>query len=54
MVASLFAGFNMIYYSVREILGEPVSLQKIVLKDAVEFKRYWGGVGIAEFEYAII
>jgi carbamoyl-phosphate synthase large subunit len=54
MVASLFAGFNMIYYSVKEILGERVHLQNIKLTDKSEFKRYWGGVGMVERKYAVI
>jgi carbamoyl-phosphate synthase large subunit len=54
MVASLFAGFNMIYYSVKEILGEEVPNENIKLKDKTVFKRFWGGVGISEENYSII
>jgi carbamoyl-phosphate synthase large subunit len=48
MVASLFAGFNMIYYSVKEVLGEEVTLENVTLTNNSEFKRYWGGVGMLE------
>jgi carbamoyl-phosphate synthase large subunit len=54
MVASLFAGFNMIYYSVKEILGEEVRIENIKLKDKTVFKRFWGGVGIVGENYSII
>lgn len=54
MVASLFAGFNMIYYSVKEVLGEEVNLGNIKLIDKSEFKRYWGGVGMVDGKYSIL
>ena len=46
MVVSLFAGFNMIYNSVREAAGLGVDLSDIKLKDGLRFRRYWGGVAI--------
>jgi len=48
MVTSTFAGFNMIYYSIKEVLGKGVDLKNIKIKNGVEFKRYWGGIGIDE------
>lgn len=50
MVVSTFAGFNMIYYAVKEALGFQVNLNNIKLIDGLQFKRYWGGVGIAKDE----
>lgn len=44
MVVSMFAGFNVIYNSVLEALGEDVNT-KFQIKE-VEFKRYWGGIAI--------
>lgn len=44
MVFSVYAGFNMIYYSVIEALGMPVKVESFTLNDKVKFKRYWGGV----------
>jgi carbamoyl-phosphate synthase large subunit len=46
MVASTFAGFNMIYYSVKQALGQNVELNDINIKNNVKFKRYWGGIGL--------
>lgn len=54
MVASVFAGFNMIYYAVKECLGEEVNLDAVRLIDKSEFKRYWGGIGISENGYSVI
>ena len=54
MVASLFAGFNMIYYSVKEVLGEEVPLENVRLTDKSEFKRYWGGVGMLGDKHFLI
>jgi carbamoyl-phosphate synthase large subunit len=49
MVASLFAGANLIWWSILEVLGQPLeSLPP--LSDRVRFVRYWGGVGISENE----
>lgn len=47
MVVSTFAGFNMIYYAIKQALGFKVDLRQIKVKDKVQFKRYWGGLGIA-------
>ena len=46
MVASVFAGFNLIYFSVMEALGEKVNVDNLKLKDGLRFKRYWGGVAV--------
>ena len=43
MVASYFAGFNIIYNSVKRFLGEDIKITKKQYKE-IEFKRYWGGV----------
>ena len=48
MITTTFAGFNMIYYSVKEALGEEVNLENIKIKNGIEFKRYWGGIGLDE------
>jgi carbamoyl-phosphate synthase large subunit len=45
MVTSVFAGFNLIYYSVLEAMGIP-ALCNPNIEDGVEFKRYWGGIAI--------
>ena len=43
MVASVFSGANVIWYAVRELLGDPVTgLSEPV--HASEFLRYWGGI----------
>lgn len=47
MVVSAFAGFNMIYYAVKEALGFHVDIYNVELIDGLQFKRYWGGIGIA-------
>jgi len=47
MVASCFAGVNIIWMAVREALGHPVEPGSWTLRPA-EFVRYWGGVGIAD------
>ncbi len=46
MVASTFAGFNMIYYAVKLALGQDIELKDLNIKNNVEFKRYWGGIGL--------
>lgn len=53
MIAAAAAGCNMIYYSVLEALN-PGGIYQINLKDKVEFKRYWGGVGIDQQNNVII
>lgn len=46
MVASVFAGVNVIWLGVKELLGESVSDLPGPLR-AARFYRYWGGVGVA-------
>jgi len=46
MVTSVFAGFNMVYQSVIQCLGLPVVCDQALVKDNVQFKRYWGGISI--------
>jgi carbamoyl-phosphate synthase large subunit len=46
MVTSTFAGFNMIYYAVKEALGKEVSIENVEIVNGVSFKRYWGGIGV--------
>jgi hypothetical protein len=46
MVASYFAGFNMIYYSVKEALHKNSEFDRLQINDNIKFKRYWGGIGI--------
>ncbi len=53
MIAAAAAGCNMIYYSVLEALN-PGGTYEFNLKDKVEFKRYWGGVGIDQQNNVII
>ena len=45
MIASTFAGFNMIYFAIKSALGEKIN-PKFTINDGVRFIRYWGGVGI--------
>ena len=51
MVAATFAGFNIIYASVQEALGSKIRFKSIKLIDNVEFKRYWGGIGIVNGKF---
>lgn len=46
MVASVFTGANVIWMSVRELLGIPVTAAPEHLRQA-EFFRYWGGIGVS-------
>jgi len=48
MVAAVFAGCNVIWYAVKEAIGETVTVTKSMLNDGVEFIRYWGGIAIDE------
>jgi carbamoyl-phosphate synthase large subunit len=48
MVTSVFAGFNLIYYSAMEALGEPARIGASNLEQGLKFKRYWGGVAVDE------
>ena len=46
MVASVFSGANVIWFGVRELLGDPVCALARPLQ-ASEFLRYWGGIAMA-------
>lgn len=48
MVASHFCGVNVIWLSVREILGEPSRVIELPISKGISFKRFWGGMGITE------
>lgn len=52
MVASTYAGFNMIYYSVREALGYDVEVSDIKISDNTHIKRYWGAIAIKDESYS--
>jgi carbamoyl-phosphate synthase large subunit len=45
MVTSVFAGYNVIWWSIKEVLGEEVSIPEPI-KNKVQFIRYWGGIAI--------
>ena len=47
MVASFFGGVNVIWMAVKEALGEPPAAVR-VKRAAATFRRFWGGVGVAE------
>jgi carbamoyl-phosphate synthase large subunit len=53
MVASCFAGANIIWMAVREAMGYPV-LQGSWSLTPAEFVRYWGGVGISGSDVHVI
>lgn len=53
MVASCFAGVNLIWMAVREAIGHPVSPGSWTLRPA-EFVRYWGGVGVVDGSVHVI
>ncbi len=46
MVASLFAGVNVIWASVEELLGAPPRELRVDLANQAVFYRFWGGLGI--------
>lgn len=48
MVVSMFAGFNIVYYAVREALGQPAAVADVEVADGVTFTRYWGGAASDE------
>lgn len=49
MVAGVFAGFNLIYYAVKEAMGRPInSFDSRNLRDGLRFLRYWGGIAVHE------
>jgi hypothetical protein len=53
MVASVFSGANVIWFGVRELLGDPVGGLTQPLH-ASEFLRYWGGIGVDAAAHAEI
>lgn len=48
MVASVMAGFNLIYHAVMEALGVPAAADGTKIKNGTRFVRYWGGVGVSD------
>ncbi len=52
MVASTYAGFNMIYYSVKEALGYSIEISDIEICDNTHIKRYWGAIAIKDANYS--
>lgn len=50
MIMSVLGGANMIYWAVKEALGEPVNLKNVNIKWGLVFKRYWGGIAIHDGE----
>lgn len=46
MVVSTLAGYNMIYYSIMEALGNPPKVSHVKLNQSLKFKRYWGGIAV--------
>ena len=46
MIMSVMAGANMIYWAVKEALGEEVDLDSVKPIWGLKFKRYWGGIGL--------
>jgi len=46
MIMSVLGGANMIYWSVKESLGENLDLDKVEIKWGLNFKRLWGGIAI--------
>lgn len=51
MIASTYAGFNMIYYSVKEALGCSIEISDIEICDNTHIKRYWGAIAIKDENY---
>lgn len=50
MVASVFAGYNIPWFTVRELMGIPVCREEVRSEalQGVKFYRYWGGVGVVD------
>ena len=49
MIAGTFAGFNLIYYAIKEAIGDPIdSFNSGSLRDGLRFLRYWGGIAVHE------
>ena len=53
MVASVFSGANVIWFGVRELLGDPITGLNEPLRES-EFLRYWGGISCDRGAYAEI
>ncbi len=51
MITSTYAGFNMIYYSVKEALGHSIEIPDIEKCDNTHIKRYWGAIAIKDGNY---
>jgi carbamoyl-phosphate synthase large subunit len=51
MIASKFAGCNIIYLALKHLFNENVNINQYSINNRVEFKRYWGGVGIEAGKY---
>lgn len=47
MVASMFSGANVIWFGIKELLGEPVEKLDESLQPS-SFHRFWGGVGVVD------
>jgi carbamoyl-phosphate synthase large subunit len=50
MIMSVLSGANMIYWSVKEAIGEKVDLDNINIKWGTKFRRYWGGLVVEDNE----
>lgn len=46
MIMAVMGGANMIYWAVKESVGEEVDLSKVNIRWGLCFKRYWAGVSI--------
>lgn len=46
MVISVFAGYNIIWWAVKEALGEGVTLPNDGESNGLQFIRYWGGIAV--------
>ena len=46
MVASLFAGVNLIWMGIRALIGEPMDFSHDDINWDAQFIRYWGGLGV--------
>ncbi len=50
MIMSVLGGANMIYWAVKEALGEEVDIDTVRVKWGLRFKRYWGGIAVVDDE----
>ncbi|MGQ9811727.1 MAG: ATP-grasp domain-containing protein [bacterium] len=48
MVTAVFAGYNVIWFAVKEALGEENTVHKCTKHLNVKFLRYWGGVAVQD------